>query len=55
MQTSTHRLGQGVEVRPFVQNHIWSKSFVGMFSKKKKRFLTWLQIFAVWFGFFFLC
>lgn len=41
-QISTHRLGQGVEVGSFVQKHVGSKSFLGMFSKKKQScFLTW--------------
>lgn len=33
----THKLGQGVELRPFVPNHICSSSFHCMFSKRKKK------------------
>jgi len=40
MQISAHKLGQGVEVGSFVQNCIWSKSFLDMFSKENKIFLS---------------
>lgn len=49
----THKLGEGVELRPFVPNHICSSSFCCMFSKKKKLekncFLTQLQVFIFFF------
>lgn len=44
MQISMQRLGQGVEVGPFVQNHIWSKSFLGMDYNDKKCSFMWIEI-----------